>query len=186
MVGIVPENQAVKRSGAKKGDIVFVTGTLGDSSAGLAVLLDDKKEEYPVLAIRHQRPKPQIKLGRIFREGGVSSLNDVSDGLSREINEIASASRVTIELEKKRIPLSDELCRWGQDCGKDPFHFALNGGEDYELVGTISEKNWKCIRDINGVTEIGRVTGTGNGRVYLKDKSSINLLTIAGYDHFRL
>lgn len=53
-----------------------------------------------MLAIRHQRPKPQIDFGRILRESGASSLNDVSDGLSREINEIASASRVTIELEK--------------------------------------------------------------------------------------
>ena len=93
IVGIVPENQAVKRSGAQEGDIVFVTGTLGDSSAGLSILLDGKKEEYPMLAIRHQRPKPQIDFGQILRESGASSLNDVSDGLSREINEIALASR---------------------------------------------------------------------------------------------
>lgn len=185
IVGIVPENQAVKRSGAKEGDIVFVTGTLGDSSAGLSILLDGKKEEYPMLVIRHQRPKPQIDFGRILRESGASSLNDVSDGLSREINEIASASRVTIELEKERIPLSDELCRWGQDCGKEPFHFAINGGEDYELVGTISKKNWEYVKGIGGVTGIGHVTKAGKGQVFLKDKNSIKLLTIAGYDHFR-
>lgn len=185
IVGIVPENQAVKRSGAQEGDIVFVTGTLGDSSAGLSILLDGKKEEYPMLAIRHQRPKPQIDFGRILRESGASSLNDVSDGLSREINEIALASRVTIELEKERIPLSDELCRWGQDCGKEPFHFAINGGEDYELVGTISKKNWEYVKGIGGVTGIGHVTKAGKGQVFLKDKNSIKLLTIAGYDHFR-
>ena len=185
IVGIVPENQAVKRSGAKEGDIVFVTGTLGDSSAGLSILLDGKKEEYPMLAIRHQRPKPQIDFGRILRESGASSLNDVSDGLSREINEIASASRVTIELEKERIPLSDELCRWGQDCEKEPFCFAINGGEDYELVGTISKKNWEYVKGIGGVTGIGHVKKAGKGRVFLKDKNSIKLLTIAGYDHFR-
>lgn len=186
VVGAVPENRAVRRGGAEAGDIVFVTGTLGDSSAGLAVLSGNEKDNYPYLVKRHQRPKPQVEFGRILRENGASSLNDISDGLSREINEIAEASGVTIELEARCIPLSDELLRWGKEWGKSPLDCALNGGEDYELTGTISEKNWEEIKNIPGITKIGSVKNKGRGLVFLKGISGIKLLTIEGYDHFRL
>ncbi len=185
VVGMVPTNRAVKRSGAQPGDIVFVTGTLGDSAAGLTALLNNKEKDFPTLARRHQRPEPRIGWGNLIREAGASSLNDISDGLSREINEIASASKVKIELDGSLIPLSEETIRLGQEMKKDPLFYALHGGEDYELVGTISESGWEQLKDHAGLTRIGHVLEKNTGRVFIKKGNHIELLEAMGYDHFR-
>lgn len=186
VVGMVPCDTAVKRSGAQIGDYVFVTGTLGDSAAGLAALLHGLGEDYPGVVQRHRKPEPQIALGTALREAGASSLNDISDGLSRELNEIAKASGVVIEMEEEEIPLSAEACRLGQALGKNPALWALNGGEDYELVGTISPSFYEKIPCKDKITLIGKVvdTSASEAGVYIIGKKGRCRLSARGYDHF--
>lgn len=185
VVGIVPSDRAVKRSGAQVGDVVFVTETVGDSAAGLAAILHQCNTDFPSLTKRHRRPEAQIQLGKMLREAGVTSLNDVSDGLSQELNEIAAASKVIINLDKDKIPLSEETIRLGERLGTDPLNWAFTGGEDYELAGTMSRKNWEKIKGIHPVTKIGTVCDKGAGQVFIKSKNETVLMIPKGYDHFR-
>ena len=185
VVGIVPSDQAVKRSGAQVGDVVFVTETVGDSAAGLAAILHQCDTDFPGLTKRHRRPEAQIQLGKILREAGATSLNDISDGLSQELNEIAAASKVIINLDKDKIPLSEETIRLGKRLGTDPLNWAFTGGEDYELAGTMSRKNWEKLKGSRPVTEIGIVCDKGSGQVFIKSKNETVLMIPKGYDHFR-
>ena len=184
VVGMVPKGRAVTRSGARFGDLVFATETLGDSAAGLSALLAGLSEEYPSLCERHQRPHPQIKLGSALRAAGATSLNDVSDGLSSEINEIAKASQVEIELFREKIPISAEAAKLGAYLAKDPVDWALTGGEDYELIGTISEENFRKLDPSFPISVIGQVVKAGRGCVYLSDRGKRQKLAAKGYDHF--
>ena len=181
---MVPKGRAVTRSGARFGDLVFATETLGDSAAGLSALLAGLSEEYPSLCERHQRPRPQIKLGSALRAAGATSLNDVSDGLSSEINEIAKASQVEIELFREKIPISAEAAKLGAYLAKDPVDWALTGGEDYELIGTISEENFRKLDPSLPISVIGQVVKAGRGCVYLSDRGKRQKLAAKGYDHF--
>lgn len=185
VVGIVPSDRAVKRSGAQVGDVVFVTETVGDSAAGLAAILHQCDTDFPGLTKRHRRPEAQIQLGKILREAGATSLNDISDGLSQELNEIAAASKVIINLDKDKIPLSEETIRLGKRLGTDPLNWAFTGGEDYELAGTMNRKNWEKIKGSLLVTEIGIVCDKGSGQVFIKSKNETVLMIPKGYDHFR-
>lgn len=184
VVGMVPKGRAVTRSGARFGDLVFATETLGDSAAGLSALFAGLSEEYPSLCERHQRPRPQIKLGSALRAAGATSLNDVSDGLSSEINEIAKASQVEIELFREKIPISAEAAKLGAYLAKDPVDWALTGGEDYELIGTISEENFRKLDPSLPISVIGQVVKAGRGCVYLSDRGKRQKLAAKGYDHF--
>ncbi len=185
VIGMVPAGQAVTRKGARPGDLVFVTGTLGDSAAGLAALFAGIGKDWPTLTARHQRPEPQIKKGALLREAGASSLNDISDGLSRELNEIARGSHVTIEIERERIPISPEAQALGKVLGEDPISWALNGGEDYQLTGTIAKKDWDNLSTKEGITIIGEVKGVSDGQLYMCTRGEKALLSPLGYDHFK-
>lgn len=184
VVGMVPKGRAVTRSEARAGDLVFATETLGDSAAGLSALLAGLSEQYPSLCERHQRPRPQIRLGSALREAGATSLNDVSDGLSSEINEIAKASQVEIELFREKIPISAEAAKLGTYLAKDPVDWALTGGEDYELIGTISEENLRKLDSSLPISVIGQAVKAGGGCVYLSDRGKRKKLAAKGYDHF--
>lgn len=185
VVGMVPENQAVLRSGAQKGDLVFVTGTAGDSAAGLEAILRKKEERYPALAQRHRRPEPQVEWGQKLREAGASSLNDISDGISSELNEIAAASQIALEIDAEKIPLSKEAREWASELGKNPLEWALSGGEDYQLLGTISPENLQTLTDRNGLTVVGRVLENADIGVYLGYNEGIMKLEARGFDHFK-
>lgn len=149
VIGEAAEDRSLLRSSALPGDRVFVTGPLGNSAAGLHLLLkagqpagpvEDMEDAIRPLALAHRRPEPRIDAGAILAssEAGIcGALNDISDGLASEAWEIAEASGVRITLDQERIPLSAELTRYASAAGVDPLDFALYGGEDYELVGTV-------------------------------------------------
>ncbi|TMV50998.1 thiamine-phosphate kinase [Paenibacillus mesophilus] len=151
VIGEAAAEGALLRSAAKPGDAVFVTGPLGGSAAGLHALLErggragplhELPESIRPLAKAHRLPEPRIDAGRILAAAGTrvcGALNDISDGLASEAWEIAEASGVHIVLFGDRIPQSDELRDYAAAVKADPLDFALYGGEDYELVGTVRQ-----------------------------------------------
>lgn len=152
VIGEVEAGKALLRSAAKHGDIVFATGELGCSAAGLDYLLRQElpsgqwghsgKPEIERLIQAHGRPDPQIEAGLLLQSSGVChALNDVSDGLASEAWEIAEASGVGIDLIEDRIPIADELMAYSQEVEKDPLDFILYGGEDYQLIGTMQAEH---------------------------------------------
>ena len=178
------------RSGAQCGDVVVLTGTVGDSAAGLWLLAqkEAQKESWAKpLEDRHLRPRPQVVWGKMLGEAGVNSLNDISDGLASEANEIAEASGVSIELRAADVPFSSEVLRAAAQAKINPLEWALYGGEDYQLLGTMSP---------DALTQLQReapelplaVIGTvsrGQG-VYLRQSDGQRtLLQSRGYNHFR-
>jgi thiamine-monophosphate kinase len=121
----------VKRSGAAVGDLIYVTGTVGDAAAGLRELRAGVREGF--LVARQLDPQPRVAAGVALAEGGVvSAMIDVSDGVVGDLAHICELSRVGAKLELARLPLSDQYR--AASGGGDPYALALSGGEDYELL----------------------------------------------------
>jgi len=149
-VGMVERGRALLRSGAKAGDAIYVTGTLGDSLAGLALAnerigragrlsrvktLSSRRRQF--LLKRHLRPAARVDAGRwLARERLATAAIDLSDGLSGDIRHLCEESRVGAEIDTISLPLSPAGLAYAEATGSDPVRMALTGGEDYELLFT--------------------------------------------------
>ena len=184
VVGVVPAGRAVLRSGARPGDAVGLTGPLGESAAGLAAILRGEEDKWPLLAERHQRPLPRIREGKILRELGAGALDDITDGLAEESYEIAAASGMDLVIDREAVPLSAETRRAAEAFGADALHWALTGGEDYELLFNAAPAVMEKIGAALPVTIIGEVRAPG-GAVYIRQDGGVKKLSRNGYDHFR-
>lgn len=191
LLGEVEPTYLLKRSGAQIGDLVVVTGTLGNSGAGLELLSRGNWEEcefaWP-LVTSHLTPKPQVKAGRVLAAAGASSADDVSDGLASEVNEIAGASKVGMRIYADRIPLSDALKEAAALFGKPAVDYALYGGEDYQLLFTINPARYSAgLADEAEITltVVGEVVAADEGIMLIGTDGSSNRLTPGGYNHFR-
>jgi thiamine-monophosphate kinase len=178
----------VPRSGAKPGDLVFVSGTLGDAAAGLRLLEkgDRRRKDRAVgpLLKAFLDPAPRLELGSLLaRRKLASAMIDVSDGLSADLAHICEESGVGAEVELGRIPISGALRRFM----KNPLPLALDGGEDFELLFTVRPRNALRLRRLGPrfeVTEIGRITA--GKKITAIDPAGIKKpLKIRGYEHFK-
>lgn len=186
--GSAPAHQAVGRNGAQPGDLIMVSGTLGDSALALQMLIDGKVPEPPLLA-RHHQPRAQVELGRQLGEQCLArAMIDISDGLTSDLEHILQASQVDGLVEVERLPLS-EIFR--QHAAEDPDlrGLALYGGEDYELLFTVAPEKMAEITTLGvklgiQITPIG-VIQAGSGILSLKDGTgAVRPILVRGYDHF--
>lgn len=183
IIGEVPSGKAVLRSGAKPGDVVGVTNYIGYAATGLGAL-SYNFNGYPMTIIGHQRPEPQIELGQLLRKLGIHSMNDISDGLSSELNEIAKASQVSIVIDESLIPLHEETYKLAKELHTNPVDYALLGGEDFQLVFTAPKELSHELEALGAITLIGEVIeGAPMVQSVTKDKD-IRLLEAKGYNHF--
>ena len=160
----MPES-VVRRSGARPGDLLFVTGTLGDSALGLELLRQG--EHSGLMVERHLDPEPRVAAGILLAESGLATaMIDVSDGLLADLGHILSLSNVGARVELGNIPLSpgytEEITRFAGD----PFSLALGGGEDYELLFTapplFEDRVFSLLAECGvGVSLIGEITASG-------------------------
>ncbi len=186
VIGYVDENKIRFRSDAKVDDIVFVTGTLGNAAIGLEVIFDRLEINNEAYFIKkHQRPEPNIVFSQAIKKLERVSLNDISDGISSELNEIAKASNVSIMVEDKLIPVNKEVKELSEEYQAK---FKYSGGEEFELVGTTSEENWLKIKEIAKnekikVTKIGKVLELKRHHVYLDTYDQV--LKSSGYIHLK-
>ena len=130
------------RNGARVGDDLYVSGTLGDAALGLKILQDKRaKRKSKGLIDKHLSPNPRIELGQALgRKQIASAMIDVSDGLLSDTLHIIEESKVGARIWENCIPLSSLYRRWVRTYSKDPYRIALTGGEDYELLFTASPK----------------------------------------------
>ncbi|MBN2168849.1 MAG: thiamine-phosphate kinase [Actinobacteria bacterium] len=192
VAGTPPEEGPVLRGGAKSGDLIGVTGTLGDSAGGLFVLQTSgtgSAAGYPGLETAHLRPKPRVEEGRVLSGAGVSAMEDLSDGLITDIGHICEMSGLGCLIEASDLPVSEELKRLGESSGSDPLTWALSGGEDYELVFTAPPDCFEVALktlSLNGVmaTRIGEMKPVGFGFRILNNGEEVNHPETGGYDHF--
>lgn len=182
VLGEVESQHLQKRSGASVGDWVAVTNTVGDSAAGCELLLKKKAsytEAEKKLITAHVTPCPQVELAERLA-CYATSMNDVSDGLASESNELAKASGVRIRIDKAKIPLSRAMTDASLD--KDKIDYALYGGEDYQLIFTMPPIRTQELID-NEITVIGEVV-EGDAGVFLADGNQTVRLLPKGYQHF--
>lgn len=155
MLGEAP--RFVPRGGAKPGDRIAVSGTLGDAAAGLA-LLDSGTSAFSgadELVRRHRRPRAEVALVPLIQRVASSAI-DISDGLSAELHHLALASGTRMDIRSDLIPLSQPLTAFAQARGDSPLKWALHGGEDYRLLLTIPPEHPDALDD-SQVTLIGEV-----------------------------
>jgi thiamine-monophosphate kinase len=185
--GEVPKGMAVLRSGASPGDHIFITGTIGGSAGGLKLLekglaLPPKSEMDPShLLARHFKPQPQVYSAKLLNHLDIAtSMIDVSDGLSSDLQHICRASHVGAVIYADRLPIDPDLERHfpAAEC----ITLALDGGEDFELLFTVSKKNISRI-DPGPFRHIGEVTAN-DGIIELISDGQTAILPQKGYRHF--
>ena len=159
--GFAPPGKAIRRSGARVGDAVLVTGTLGDAAAGLHCLQHGLADAAPAdfLIARLHRPTPRIAAGLVLREVAHACI-DVSDGLLADLDHICAASGVGAEIDASLLPLSPAMMNLFDDASAQ--RFALTGGDDYELCFTVPlARVAEVLADLArlgcGATRIGRI-----------------------------
>ena len=188
LMGTVPSGQALKRSGARPGDTIYATGSLGDGAGALAVLegkLSASAEDAAYLRERFWRPQARVAQGLAIRSFASSAI-DISDGLIADLGHIAKASQVGAVVDVDKLPLSQSLCRAASP--ERRLNWALSGGDDYELCFTVAaDEVAQCQRliDEGGLTAtpIGQII-EGQG-VRCVDKQGIPFeITGSGYQHF--
>lgn len=171
---------ALRRSGAKVGDIVYVSGTVGDGTVGLSVATGDLESlsarDKDYLRQRYTRPEPRVALGQKLRDVAHAAI-DVSDGFVADLGHIAECSDVSIEVEAAKIPLSDAV-RSALDHGIASMDAVLTGGDDYELAVAVPETAKNVVSSLAKslnlqLTEVGRVCNGFGVRVLDKDGTDI-------------
>ncbi|MDL4841947.1 thiamine-phosphate kinase [Aquibacillus rhizosphaerae] len=192
VIGFVDKDKSRYRSHAISGDIIFVTGTLGDSAAGLHILMNHEKEtqeKFKYLIDRHRMPTPRPVFANNLKSISRIALNDISDGIANEAAEIADASKVTMNIEYNSIPYHDLLKGFDKDMQKE---WKLFGGEDFELIGTVPKKDWDIVKKVaestkTKVTAIGYVTDytDSNPNVFLHEDKDVSILDKSGYTHLK-
>jgi thiamine-monophosphate kinase len=181
--GFVPAGAALLRSGARVGDSVFVTGTLGDAAAGLRRISNASADDP--LVRRLNRPTPRVAQGLELR-GRARACIDVSDGLVADLGHVCAASGVGAEIDVDSLPASSELL---SACTRDERRaLQLAGGDDYELCFTAPEAVESLllndlVRSGCGATRIGRIVAGSGVRVIDANGADVDV-PVAGWDHF--
>ena len=178
--GWVPRGKAILRRGAKPGDLVFVSGTIGDGGGGLAALRARKREPY--LIGRYRVPQPRVTLGQKLR-GIASAALDVSDGLLADLGHVADVSKVHVVVAADRVPLSAALKRFDGNVLR-----AVTAGDDYEIAFTASRRKRARVMAAAKaagvrVTEIGFVV-KGRGVALLGRDGRAIPVEKKGWEHF--
>ncbi len=196
LTGEVEQGKAVRRSGAKPGDAILVTGYPGQAAAGLQLLLrmpdDSKILVHPLVKI-YNTPSHRAQLGEAIAKAGCpTAMIDTSDGFLGDLGHICEESGVGAELFKEKLPLSEALREAALVLHRDPYDFFLGDSDDYELVITCRPQNVALLRSIAArccpvpLTEVGRITDGSLGITLLLPGGERHPVELSGWDHFRL
>jgi thiamine-monophosphate kinase len=198
VLGECSSGQAVKRSGAKPGDQIFVTGSLGAAAAGLRLVErgahlpeksfeDEDSQKLDHVLLRQLRPEPRVGWGIVLGDEKLATaMIDISDGLSSDLNHLCFASGVGALIDSSLLPIDHQIVEL---CGRralDPLQLALHGGEDFELLFTVSAADAARLpRRVDGapITRIGEIRTNDEG-VRISEGARVWELNPGGWKHF--
>jgi len=206
VLGKPPASGAVGRGGAAQGDLLFVTGVLGEAAAALTYLkarqlegrLKGKTRKAGLGALekamsgalsRFRRPVARVIEGRAAAAAGASAMIDISDGLAGDALHVAEMSGVGVVLRKELIPVGEGGRVVETLLGEDPYRLALRGGEDYELLIAVPPDRLEGLREAveaagGRVYQVGQVVGSSRGCILEGDGAAVELSELGGFDHF--
>ncbi|MGP0595155.1 thiamine-phosphate kinase [Nitrospira sp. T9] len=198
ILGQVTPGQALTRGGAQEGDIIYVSGSLGNSAAGLDYLthypsrgkISKLRQPMKFLVGRHLQPTPRIALGRLLSSRRLASAAlDLSDGLSGDIKHLCQQSHVGALIQEASLPMSPHLISYALKMSIDPLPWALHGGEEYELLFTVSPKKQHrlelAVKQLRiPATAIGVITSRGSGVQIAHQDGRTQKLVSQSYVHF--
>lgn len=190
-IGTVKPRRTLVRNGARPGDEIYVTGTVGDAATGLAMLRASPTAPTAESAcvVRYLRPEPRVRAGlQLSHHEAASSCVDLSDGLADGLRQLARASGVGVEVDASALPVSNDARAWHQSAGTDWLATALGGGDDYELLFTVRPRHRGRLRGARRrigelpITRIGVVTRGQD--LTVRDAAGCHALP-HGFEHFR-
>lgn len=198
-IGAIEKGKAVYRSGAKVGDSVFVSGDLGAAYAGLQILRREKEvfmvnpnskpdmTDYDYVLERQLKPEARHDIVKQFHELGIipTSMIDVSDGLSSEILHICKQSGTGVKIYDEKIPIDVQTMNVADEFDIDKSMFALSGGEDYELLFTISAADAAKMQKVEGVSYIGEIVSSEEGCKLIGKSGGSAELTAQGWSAYQ-
>ncbi len=190
VLGLAGQKEIAYRSGAREGDDIHITGYLGESAAGLALLQRGimQKACWEILYQAHLNPTPQVAIARtLCQRGVVTAMQDLSDGIATDLAHICKASGVSAVLEKRLLPVSKTLQEAADAHDLDPYTCILQGGEDYQLVFTSRSKHRAIINEISRnsnvmITRVGQIEA-GSGVFLLEENHEKQEISYRGFEH---
>jgi|TARA_B100001094_G_scaffold264079_1_gene265936 thiamine-monophosphate kinase len=197
-IGEGNENEIVRRSGAQENDLLITTGDLGGAYMGLNVLQREKEvwknnpnmqpelDNFNYILERQLKPEARKDIIESFKKINIkpTSMIDISDGLASEIFHICKASNVGCQVYEDKIPIDSETYKTSMDFNINPTVSALNGGEDYELLFTINQKDYEKIKNDPKITVIGHITKKDQGINLVGNGNTLTPLKAQGWNHF--
>jgi thiamine-monophosphate kinase len=196
-IGEAEENEIVYRSGAKVTDLICVTGDLGGAYMGLQLLerensvfnessgIQPDLSGHDYILGRQLKPEPRVDIVKILKEAGVklTSMIDISDGLSSEIMHICKNSKVGCRLYSEKFPIDITTCNMAKEFNIAPETAALNGGEDYELLFTVPITEYEKIKELKGIISIiGNITDASEGLNIVSPDGNFITITAQGWN----
>ena len=198
-IGEANKKDLTYRSGAKENDLIVVSGDLGGAYAGLTVLQREKEvwksnpnmqpdlAGFDYILERQLKPEARKDVVKKIKEANIkpTSMIDVSDGLASEILHICNASKVGCQIYEDKIPIDQNTFKTAMDFNINPTTCALNGGEDYELLFTVSLEDHEKVKNIPDLSIIGHICSAKNGfNLITKGDQSIPI-EAQGWEHFK-
>ena len=198
-IGRAPAARITRRSGAKVGDLICITGHLGSAYLGLQLLEREKqvylanpnmqpqmKEENKLLYQAILRPEARTDMVDLFAKNDIvpTAMIDVSDGLASEILHICKASGVGAIIEEGNVPITQEAQLQALEFNMDPITAALSGGEDYELLFTIDPADVEKVKFLPDLYISGEIVAKDDGVMLHTVKGNIHPITAQGWNHF--
>jgi thiamine-monophosphate kinase len=196
VIGQAKAEDICYRSGAKTGDLLCVSGDLGSAYMGLLLLEREKAvfkanpeaqpdlEGHDYVLERQLKPEPRTDISRLLRDAGIkpTSMIDISDGLASEILHLCKASETGCQIYEDKLPFDATTLNLTDEFNMIPAVAALNGGEDYELLFTVSQSDFEKVRKMEGISIIGHMTDNiGRAFMVTNDGQSVEL-TAQGWD----
>ncbi|QSE97302.1 thiamine-phosphate kinase [Fulvivirga lutea] len=198
-LGQVDKKSVVKRSGAKKGDIICVTGDLGAAYLGLQVLEREKQvflsnpemqpqlDKYDYIVQRQLKPSARMDIIHELAELKLvpSSMIDISDGLASELMHLAKSSKIGVQIYEDKLPIDKQTYDTGYELGIDSTTAALNGGEDYELLFTINQDDYEKLKNHSDIHFIGYVKEFSEGCKMVTKQENLIDIKAQGWNHYK-
>ncbi len=198
-IGRAKKEDIAYRSGAQEHDLLVVTGDLGAAYVGLQVLEREKEvynanpaiqpdlDGHDYIIERQLKPEARVDVIKFLKELNVkpTSMIDISDGLASEVLHICKSSKVGCHVYDEKLPIDTKTSMTAIEFNLDPHTCAMNGGEDYELLFTVSQKDYDKIKGNPHMTVIGHITDEKDGRYYIDKNGSAIELTAQGWTHFK-